>query len=121
MRKDDIMPNIHFCEKYEGTGNFKITKTSNYPFMISEVKILTSDGDIEVDEINVYKTALRIYIKNNDPINKKHRLRKISNFINNYRYHPNIHLSSDETFVIKSSNILDRPYYITVSGYEAVS
>jgi hypothetical protein len=116
------MAKSYFCETYKGTGKFKIQKTSDYPFKINEVRILTKDGVIPVNEINVYKTALKIYVKNNDDsINTKHKLRKKSNFINRYRYYPDINLCSNQTFVVRSKNRLKRPYHITISGYEMVN
>ena len=116
------MAKNYFCETYKGTGKFKIQKTSDYPFKINEVRILTKDGVIPVNEINVYKTALKIYVKNNDDnVNTKHKLRKKSNFINGYRYYPDINLCSNQTFVIRSKNRLKRPYHITISGYENIS
>ena len=116
------MAKNYFCDTYKGTGKFKIQKTSDYPFKINEVRILTKNGVIPVNEINVYKTALKIYVKNNDDnVNTKHKLRKKSNFINGYRYYPDINLCSNQTFVVRSKNRLKRPYHITISGYEMVN
>ena len=113
------MAKSYFCDTHRGVGTINIEKTSEYPFKINEVRILTKDGDVNVNLINAYKTALKIYVKNNnDSTNEKHNLRRKSTFIDNYRYYPNVNLCSNQTFIVKSSNKLNRPYNITISGYE---
>lgn len=116
------MAKRYFCINRKDNKAFIIEKTSNYPFKITEVRILTKKGSIPVTPINVYKTRLRIYVRNNnDRINRKHKLRKKSMFINNYRYYPNIYLCRNQTFVIDSGNKLKRPYNISIYGYEMVN
>lgn len=116
------MAKRYFCRTYKGNRKFKIETTSNYPFKIDEVRILTKPGQVPITLRNVYKTLLRIYVKNNnDSVNEKHKLRRKSTFINNYRYYPDIHLRHNQTFVIRSKNRLKRPYHITISGYEMVN
>ena len=116
------MAKRYFCINRKGTGKFRIEKTSDYPFKIDEIRILTKSGVVEPDIINVYKTALKIFVKNNnDDTNKIHKYRKKSTFINNYRDYPGLNLCSNQTFVIKSKNRLKRPWNITISGYEMIS
>jgi hypothetical protein len=111
------MSKDYFCNTYRGTGAIKINKSSQYPLNIKEVRILTKDGSVDVNETNIYKTKLKIYIDNGKG-NKRTKLKDKSMFIDNYIYHPDVDLNSNQKFVIKSKNIFKRPWNITVSGYE---